>query len=207
MHPRDISVAIASACAQASGQPCRCSPPFLRRTWFWPKKADVNCRAEKALCGDKKPMAAGKIKLDVPQIAENGLVVPVGYRYRKPDERGRLCEGRAHISPIRQPGAGHRQLQGSRRLRQSLGRDAHAARADAEHAVCHRGNVDGKLYTAKAEVKVTIGGLRRLFKRTGSRQGSKAGRQFMEARKAQPIPRVRVSRPTPRRANSSRSRR
>ena len=37
----------------------------------------------KKLYGDKK-MASGKIKLDIPQIAENGLVVPVNVEVESP---------------------------------------------------------------------------------------------------------------------------
>ena len=37
----------------------------------------------KKLFGDKKP-EAGRVKLDVPQIAENGLVVPVGVDVESP---------------------------------------------------------------------------------------------------------------------------
>ena len=37
----------------------------------------------KKLYGDK-PMASGKIKLDVPEIAENGLVVPINIEIESP---------------------------------------------------------------------------------------------------------------------------
>jgi len=40
------------------------------------EEADVKAAIEKLYAS--KSMASGKIKLDLPQIAENGLVVPVG---------------------------------------------------------------------------------------------------------------------------------
>ena len=46
------------------------------------KPEDVAAEIKK-LYGDK-PMAAGKIKLDLPTIAENGLVVPLNFEVESP---------------------------------------------------------------------------------------------------------------------------
>ena len=46
------------------------------------EEADVKAALDKLYSG--KTMAAGKIKLDLPQIAENGLVVPVGIDVESP---------------------------------------------------------------------------------------------------------------------------
>ncbi len=89
----------------------------------------------KKLYGDKK-MESGKIKLDVPEIAENGLVVPINIDVESPMTDSGLREGCARVRG-RQPAAGCCQLQVHAGLRQGIRLDAHAPRADPEHRL-HR---------------------------------------------------------------------
>ncbi|MBI4723703.1 MAG: thiosulfate oxidation carrier protein SoxY [Rhodomicrobium sp.] len=103
-----------------------------------------------------KPMASGKIKLDIPQIAENGAVVPINFEVESPMTPADYVKS-VHVfadgNPTPNvfsyhftPEAGR--AAGSNRIR--LGKTQNIV-AVAEMS-------DGKLYTAKSEVKVTIGG-------------------------------------------------
>jgi sulfur-oxidizing protein SoxY len=109
----------------------------------------------KKLYGDKKA-EPGKIKLDVPQIAENGLVVPVGVDVESPMSATDYVKA-VHIfadgNPLPQVV--------SYRFSPACGKASAATRmrlAQTQNVVCVAEMSDGKLYTAKAEVKVTIGG-------------------------------------------------
>lgn len=109
----------------------------------------------KKLYGDKKP-EAGKIKLDVPQIAENGLVVPVEVTVESPMSDTDYVKA-VHIFADGNPQPGI----ASFRFTPSCGKAQAAARmrlAQTQNIVCFAEMSDGKLYTTKAEVKVTIGG-------------------------------------------------
>lgn len=109
----------------------------------------------KKLYGDKKA-EAGKIKLDVPQIAENGLVVPVGVEIESPmsaDDYVKAVHIFAEGNPVPQVV--------SYRFTPSCGKASAATRmrlAQTQNVVCMAEMSNGKLYAAKAEVKVTIGG-------------------------------------------------
>lgn len=109
----------------------------------------------KKLFGEK-PMAEGKIKLDLPQIAENGLVVPLNIDIESPmtaDDYVKAVHVFADGNP--QPhvvsyhfSAASGRASASNRIR--LARTQHII------AVAEMSN--GALHMAKAEVKVTIGG-------------------------------------------------
>lgn len=119
--------------------------------------ADEKAVAEelKKLYGDKK-MEAGKIKLDVPQIAENGLVVPVDITVESPMTDADYVKA-VHIFADGNP------LPGvvSYKFTPAVGKAQAATRmrlAQTQNVVAVAEMSDGKLYSTKAEVKVTIGG-------------------------------------------------
>jgi sulfur-oxidizing protein SoxY len=116
--------------------------------------AQVEEEVKKASGG--KPLAEGKIKLDLPSIAENGLVVPLGFDIESPmTDKDYVktvtffAEGNPnpilasfHFTPLIPKASGQIRI----RL------------AATQNIVAVAEMSDGKLYTAKKEVKVTIGG-------------------------------------------------
>jgi len=107
------------------------------------------------LYGDKKP-ATGRVKLDVPQIAENGLVVPVNVDVESPMTAENYVKS-VHIYADGNP------LPNvvSYRFTPDCGKASAAARmrlAQTQNIVCIAEMSDGSLFTDKVEVKVTIGG-------------------------------------------------
>jgi sulfur-oxidizing protein SoxY len=109
----------------------------------------------KKLIGDKKP-AEGKIKIDAPQIAENGLVVPVTIEVESP------MTAQSYVKSLHMFADGN-PLPGvaSFRFTPASGKAMASCRmrlAQTQNIVCIAEMSDGTLYTAKAEVKVTIGG-------------------------------------------------
>lgn len=109
----------------------------------------------KKLYGDKKA-EAGKVKLDVPQIAENGLVVPLGVEVESPMSAEDYVKA-VHIFADGNPVP----TVISYRFTPACGKASAATRmrlAQTQNVVCVAEMSNGKLYTAKAEVKVTIGG-------------------------------------------------
>ncbi len=109
----------------------------------------------KKLYGDKK-VEAGKIKLDVPQIAENGLVVPINIEVESP------MTAADHVKSVHVFADGN-PLPGivSYTFTPESGRAAASARmrlAQTQNIICVAEMADGKIFTAKSEVKVTIGG-------------------------------------------------
>lgn len=107
------------------------------------------------LYGDKKP-EAGKIKLDVPQIAENGLVVPVGVDVES------VMSAEDYVKAVHIFADGNPLPQVvSYRFTPACGKASAATRmrlAQTQNVICIAEMSNGKLYSAKAEVKVTIGG-------------------------------------------------
>ena len=109
----------------------------------------------KKLFGDKK-VTEGKIKLDLPSIAENGLVVPLGFEVESPMTEkdyvksiaffaeGNPSPGIAmfHFSPMSPKAAGAIRI----RL------------AQTQNIVAVAEMSNGEVFTARKEVKVTIGG-------------------------------------------------
>jgi sulfur-oxidizing protein SoxY len=109
----------------------------------------------KKLYGDKA-LASGKVKLDLPSIAENGLVVPLNFEVESPmtekdyvkavhfyaDGNPNPQVADFYFTPMSPKAAGQIRI----RL------------AQTQNIVAVAEMSDGKLYTARQEVKVTIGG-------------------------------------------------
>lgn len=109
----------------------------------------------KKLYGDKA-MAAGKIKLDVPEIAENGLVVPVNVDIESPMTEADHVKA-VHIFADGNPSPGIV----SYSFTPACGKASAATRmrlAQTQNIVCVAEMSNGALHMAKANVKVTIGG-------------------------------------------------
>ncbi|MGP9812540.1 thiosulfate oxidation carrier protein SoxY [Rhodopseudomonas sp. NSM] len=109
----------------------------------------------KKLYGDKKP-ESGKIKLDVPEIAENGLVVPVNVEVESPMTDADYVKA-VHVFADGNP------LPGivSYKFTPACGKAAASTRmrlAQTQNIVCIAEMSNGSLYSTKANVKVTIGG-------------------------------------------------
>ena len=103
-----------------------------------------------------KPLADGKIKLDLPSIAENGLVVPLNFDIESPMTENDYVKNVyffAEGNPNPVVAAFHFTAltpKASGQIRIRL--------AQTQNIVAVAEMADGKLYTAKKEVKVTIGG-------------------------------------------------
>jgi sulfur-oxidizing protein SoxY len=109
----------------------------------------------KKLYGDKK-FDSGKIKLDVPEIAENGLVVPVNVEVESPMTDQDYVKA-VHVFADGNPFPGVV----SYRFTPACGKAAASTRmrlAQTQNIICIAEMSDGKLYMAKGNVKVTIGG-------------------------------------------------
>lgn len=109
----------------------------------------------KKLYGDKK-VGEGKVKLDVPQIAENGLVVPINVEVESP-----MTE-KDHVKTVHVWADGN-PLPGvlSYNFTPQSGKAAASARmrlAQTQNIVCLAEMADGSLHSAKVQIKVTIGG-------------------------------------------------
>ncbi|WP_027556971.1 thiosulfate oxidation carrier protein SoxY [Bradyrhizobium sp. Cp5.3] len=107
------------------------------------------------LYGEKKP-ESGKIKLDVPEIAENGLVVPVNVEVESPMTDADYVKA-VHIFAEGNP------LPNvvSYKFTPACGKAAASARmrlAQTQNIICLAEMSNGSLYKASASVKVTIGG-------------------------------------------------
>lgn len=109
----------------------------------------------KKLYGDK-PMASGKIKLDVPEIAENGLVVPINVEVESPMTDADYVKA-VHVFAEGNPLPGVVSYQ----FTPACGKASAATRmrlAQTQDVICVAEMSNGALHTAKANVKVTIGG-------------------------------------------------
>lgn len=109
----------------------------------------------KKLYGDKK-LESGKIKLDVPEIAENGLVVPVTVDIESPMTEQDYVKA-VHVFADGNP------LPGivSYKFTPACGKASASTRmrlAQTQNVVCIAEMSNGNLHRAKANVKVTIGG-------------------------------------------------
>lgn len=109
----------------------------------------------KKLYGDKK-LESGKIKLDVPEIAENGLVVPVTVDVESPMTEQDYVKA-VHVFADGNP------LPGivSYKFTPACGKASASTRmrlAQTQNVVCIAEMSNGNLHMAKANVKVTIGG-------------------------------------------------
>ncbi len=124
-----------------------------------PRLAQADAKAVEAelkkLFGDK-PIGSGKIKLDVPEIAENGLVVPITVDIESPMTEADFVKS-VHVFADGNP------LPGiiSYTFTPACGKASASARmrlAQTQNIVCVAEMSNGALHMAKAEVKVTIGG-------------------------------------------------
>ncbi|MGM4928593.1 thiosulfate oxidation carrier protein SoxY [Tardiphaga sp. 619_E2_N8_5] len=109
----------------------------------------------KKLYGDKK-FEGGKIKLDVPEIAENGLVVPVNVDIESPMTDADYVKS-VHVFAEGNP----LPAVVSYRFTPACGKASASTRmrlAETQNIVCIAEMSNGKLHMAKANVKVTIGG-------------------------------------------------
>jgi sulfur-oxidizing protein SoxY len=109
----------------------------------------------KKLYGDKK-MESGKIKLDVPEIAENGLVVPINIEVESPMTDSDYVKA-VHVFADGNP------LPGvvSYKFTPACGKASASTRmrlAQTQNIVCIAEMSNGNLHMAKSNVKVTIGG-------------------------------------------------
>ena len=109
----------------------------------------------KKLYGDKK-MDSGKIKLDVPEIAENGLVVPINIDVESPMTDSDYVKA-VHVFADGNP------LPGvvSYKFTPACGKASASTRmrlAQTQNIVCIAEMSNGNLHMAKSNVKVTIGG-------------------------------------------------
>lgn len=107
------------------------------------------------LYGDK-PIGEGRIRLDIPEIAENGLVVPVNVEVESPMTEADYVKA-VHIYADGNP------LPGivSYSFTPACGKASAATRmrlAQTQNIVCVAEMSNGSLHMAKANVKVTIGG-------------------------------------------------
>lgn len=109
----------------------------------------------KKLYGDKQ-LGSGKIKLDVPEIAENGLVVPINIDVESP------MTDADHVKAVHVFADGN-PLPGiiTYRFSPACGKASASTRmrlAQTQNIVCVAEMSNGNLHMAKANVKVTIGG-------------------------------------------------
>jgi sulfur-oxidizing protein SoxY len=103
-----------------------------------------------------KTMAEGRIKLDVPPIAENGLVVPINIEIESPMSDSDYVKA-VHVFADGNP------LPGvvTYRFQPAAGKAMAGTRmrlAQTQNVICVAEMSNGALFTAKANVKVTIGG-------------------------------------------------
>jgi sulfur-oxidizing protein SoxY len=109
----------------------------------------------KKLFGDKKP-GDGKIKLDVPQIAENGLVVPISVEVDSPMTEADYVKA-VHIFADGNPLPGIATF----RFSPACGKASASTRmrlSQTQNIICIAEMSGGALHMAKTEIKVTIGG-------------------------------------------------
>ena len=109
----------------------------------------------KKLYGEKT-FESGKIKLDVPEIAENGLVVPVNVDVESPMTDADYVKS-VHVFAEGNPFPGVV----SYKFTPACGKASASTRmrlAETQNIVCIAEMSNGKLHMAKANVKVTIGG-------------------------------------------------
>lgn len=124
-----------------------------------PKLAHADAAAVEAeikkLYADKKA-GSGRVKIDVPQIAENGLVVPINIEVESPmtdKDYVKAVHVYADGNPL--PGVV------SFAFTPACGKAAASSRmrlAQTQNIIAVAEMSDGALFTSKVEVKVTIGG-------------------------------------------------
>jgi sulfur-oxidizing protein SoxY len=109
----------------------------------------------KKLFGDKK-LVEGKIKVDLPQIAENGLVVPITVEVESPMTDTDYVKA-LHIFAEGNPLPGVATF----KFTPACGKAMASTRmrlSQTQNVICVAEMSNGSLHTSKTEVKVTIGG-------------------------------------------------
>jgi sulfur-oxidizing protein SoxY len=118
------------------------------------KPSDVEAELKK-LFGERKP-ADGRVKLDLPSIAENGLVVPLTIDVESPMTDAYHVKA-VHVFADGNPLPGVASFY----FTPAAGKASASTRirlAQTQNIVAIAEMSDGKLFTARQEVKVTIGG-------------------------------------------------
>ncbi len=114
----------------------------------------VNASIEK-IAGKKKVMT-GKITLDLPQIAENGNTVPVGFSVESPMTKSNYVKS-VYLFSDKNPG--HKVAKFH--FTPASGKASASTRMrmiKTQNVIAVAEMSDGSIYTGKKEVKVTIGG-------------------------------------------------
>ena len=109
----------------------------------------------KKLYGDKK-LTPGRIKLDLPSIAENGLVVPLNFEVESPMTEADHVKA-VHFFAEGNPSVGVATFQFTP-LAPKAAANIRIRLAKTQDVVAVAEMSNGELYTARKEVKVTIGG-------------------------------------------------
>lgn len=119
--------------------------------------ADAKAVADeiKKLFGDK-PLKDGRIKLDLPSIAENGLVVPLGFEVESPMTAADYVKS-IHFFAEGNPHPGIASYAFTPMMPRAAG-SIRIRLAQTQNIVAVAEMSNGDLYTARKEVKVTIGG-------------------------------------------------
>jgi sulfur-oxidizing protein SoxY len=107
------------------------------------------------IAGNKK-VVAGKITLDLPQIAENGNTVPVGFTVASPMTKSNYVKS-VHLFSDKNPGHEVATFHFS----PASGKASASTRMrmiKTQNVIAVAEMSDGSIYTGKKEVKVTIGG-------------------------------------------------
>ena len=141
---RELLVALGASAATLATGPARVSA-----------SPDTVAAEVKKLFGDKKPLD-GKIKLELPTIAENGLVVPLGFEVESPMTETDYVKV-VHFFAESNPNA---QI-ASFRFTPLSPKAAAAIRirlSQTQNVIAFAEMSNGEVYTARREVKVTIGG-------------------------------------------------
>ena len=103
-----------------------------------------------------KPLVEGKIKLDLPSIAENGLVVPLGFEVESPMTSADYVKS-IHIFAEGNPNPGVAAFHFSPLAPKAAGA-IRIRLAQTQNVVAVAVMSNGDVFTARKEVKVTIGG-------------------------------------------------
>lgn len=109
----------------------------------------------KKIVGDKK-LIEGKIKLDLPTIAENGLVVPLNFEVESPMTDKDYVKA-VHFFAEGNPSPGVANFSFTP-LSPKAAANIRIRLAQTQNIVAVAEMSNGDFYTAKKEVKVTIGG-------------------------------------------------
>ncbi|MBX9589342.1 MAG: thiosulfate oxidation carrier protein SoxY [Hyphomonadaceae bacterium] len=145
-RPSRRSVLIASS---AAAMALVLGPGFASATG-----ALVEAEINKLYAGKK--MVEGKIKLDLPTIAENGLVVPLNFEVESPMSDKDYVKA-VHVFADGNPNAGVASFYFTP-LSPKAAAQFRMRLAQTQNIVAVAEMSDGSLFTAKKEVKVTIGG-------------------------------------------------